>query len=220
MRMRCHCYLSLANIPHGWTSGWLRRRYIESLSGRSRYKKHGFDHRPYSRQVTEQLPLSGSLHSRQLVYLKAGNAASSENHDFLEVHFNVHCGCISQSSFGQLLLCTFNYYIMMCSWRIKNMKLYIWPIFTCVNRTFDTGYPVHVSLLPLWFVRSRNSVYFFVRFPLSDERTWVARQENSIGADGESLPTTQPSYISWDYKFTHDTLFMHLVLFNHPVYIL
>ena len=30
-------------------------------------------HRPYSRQVTEQLPLSGSLHSHQLVYLKAGN---------------------------------------------------------------------------------------------------------------------------------------------------
>ena len=38
------------------------------------------DHRPYSRQVTEQLPLSGSLHSHQLVYPKAGNASSSENH--------------------------------------------------------------------------------------------------------------------------------------------
>ena len=49
------------------------------------------------------------------------------------------------------------------------------------------------------FVRSRNSVYFLVRFPLSDERTWVA-QENSIGADGESLLTTQPSHIWWDYK--------------------
>ena len=42
----------------------------------------GLDHRPYSRQVTEQLPLSGSLHSHQLVYPKAGNAASSENHWF------------------------------------------------------------------------------------------------------------------------------------------
>ena len=120
--------------------------------------------------------------------------------DFLEVHFNVHCRCISQSPFGQLLLCTFNYYIMMCSGRMENIKLYIWPIFTCVNRTFDAGYPVHVSLLPLCFVRSRNSVYFLVRFPLSDERTWVARQENSIGADGESLLTTQPSHIWWDYK--------------------
>ena len=88
----------------------------------------------------------------------------------------------------------------MCSGRIKNIKLYIWPIFTCVNRTFDTGYPVYISLLPLCFVRSRNSVYFLVRFPLSDERTWVARQENSIGADGESLLTTQPSHIWWDYK--------------------
>ena len=39
-------------------------------------------HRPYSRQVTEQLPLSGSLHSHQQVYLKAGNAASSKNHWF------------------------------------------------------------------------------------------------------------------------------------------
>ena len=88
----------------------------------------------------------------------------------------------------------------MCSGRIKNIKLYIWPIFTCVNRTFDTGYPVHVSLLPLCFVRSRNSFYFLVRSPLSDERTWVARQENPIGADGESLLTTQPSHIWWDYK--------------------
>ena len=82
----------------------------------------------------------------------------------------------------------------------KNIKLYIWPLFTCVNRTFDTDYPVYVSLLPLCFVRSRNSVYFLVRFPLSDERTWVARQENSVGADGESLLTTQPSHIWWDYK--------------------
>ena len=87
----------------------------------------GYDlsHRPHSRQVTEQLPLSGSLHSHQLVYLKAGNAASSENHWFLEVHFNVHCCGMSQSSFGQLLLCTFNCSIMMCSGRIKNIKLYI-----------------------------------------------------------------------------------------------
>ena len=89
---------------------------------------------------------------------------------------------------------------MMCSGRIKNIKLYIWPIFNSVNRTFDTGYPVHVNLLPLCFVRSCNSVYFLVRFPLSDQRTWVARQENSIGADYESLLTTQPSHIWWDYK--------------------
>ena len=73
-------------------------------------------------------------------------------------------------------------------------------MFTCANRTFDTGYLVHVSLLPLCFVRSGNSVYFLVRFPLSDERTWVARQENSIGADGESLLTRQTSHICWDYK--------------------
>ena len=37
-------------------------------------------HRLYSRQVREQLHLSGSFHSQQLVYLKAGNVASSENH--------------------------------------------------------------------------------------------------------------------------------------------
>ena len=88
----------------------------------------------------------------------------------------------------------------MFSGRIKNIKLYIWPKFTCVNMTFHTGYPVHVSLLPSCFVRSRNSVYFLVRFPLSDERIWVAQQENSIGADGESLLTTQPSHIWWEYK--------------------
>ena len=44
-------------------------------------------HRPYSRQVTEQLPLSGSLHSHQLVYLKAGNLVTQRAPkiiDFLE----------------------------------------------------------------------------------------------------------------------------------------
>ena len=35
-------------------------------------------HRPYSRQVTEQLPLLGSFHSYQPAYLKASNAATSE----------------------------------------------------------------------------------------------------------------------------------------------
>ena len=88
----------------------------------------------------------------------------------------------------------------MRSGKVNTIKLYIWPIFTCVNRIFDTGYPVYGSLLPLCFVRSHNSVYFLVRFPLSDERTRVTRQENSIGADGESLLTTQPSHIWWDYK--------------------
>ena len=41
---------------------------------------------------------------------------------------------------------------------------------------------------------------FRCTFPISDEHTWVARPENSIGGDGESLLTTQPSHIWWDYK--------------------
>ena len=44
-------------------------------------------HRPYSRQVIEQLPLSGSFHSHQLIYLKASNAASSENQWFFRSSF-------------------------------------------------------------------------------------------------------------------------------------
>ena len=101
---------------------------------------------------------------------------------------------MSQSSFGQNLLCMFNSYITVCSGKIKNRKLCIWPIFTCINKTFDTGHPIHVNWLPLRVVRLRNSVYFVVRFPISDERTGVTWQENSIGVESESLltGTTQP----------------------------
>ena len=88
----------------------------------------------------------------------------------------------------------------MCLGRIKNRKLYIWPIFTCVNRTFGTGHSIHVNWLPLRVVRSRNSVNFIVHFPQSDERTWATWQENAIGADSESLLTAQPSHIWWDYN--------------------
>ena len=50
-----------------------------------------------------------------------------------------------------------------------------------------------------------NSVYFIVRFTLSDERTWATWQENSIGADSESLLVAQPSHIWWYYKnYTQD----------------
>ena len=127
-------------------------------------------------------------------------AARSENHwlfRILEIHFNVQCPCISQSSFDQHLLCIFSNDIMMCRGRIKNRKLYIWPIFTCVDRTFDTGHSIHVNWLPLRGVCSRNSVYFVVRFPLSDERSWATWQENSIGTDhrrytGQVTPGIQP----------------------------
>ena len=64
-------------------------------------------------------------------------------------------------------------------------------MFTCMNRTYDTGHPIHVNWLPLRVVRSCNSVYFVVRSPLSDGSTWVTWQENSIGTD---------SPICWDYK--------------------
>ena len=84
--------------------------------------------------------------------------------------------------------------------KVKNRKLYIWPIFTCINRTFDIGHPIHVNWLPLRVLRSRNNVYFIVRFPLSDERTWATWQENSIEADSESLLVAQPSHIWWYYK--------------------
>ena len=128
--------------------------------------------------------------------------------NFLEVNFNVHWRCISQSSFGQHLLCMFNNYITVCPGKIKNRKLYIWRIFTCINRTFDTGHPIHVNWLPLRVVRSRNSAYFVVRFPLSDERNWVTWQENSIGADSESLLAAQTSHIWWYHKnYTQDIIY-------------
>ena len=128
--------------------------------------------------------------------------------DFLDVHFNVHCPCMSQASFGQHLLCMFNNYITVCPGKIKNRKLYFWPIFTCINREFDTGHHIHVKWLPLRVVRSRNSVYFVVRFTLSDERTWVTWQENSIGAVSKSLFTPQPSHIWWYYKnYTQDNIY-------------
>ena len=80
--------------------------------------------------------------------------------------------------------------------------------FTCINRTFDTGHPIHVNWLPLRVVRSRNSVYFVVRFTLSDERNWVNWQENSMGADSESLFVAQPSHIWSDYKnYTWDIIY-------------
>ena len=94
----------------------------------------------------------------------------------------------------------FDNYITACPGKIKNRKLYIWPIFTCINRTFDTGHPIHVNWLPLCVVRSRNSVYFVVRFTLSYESNWGTWQENSIGADSESLLVAQPSQIWWDYN--------------------
>ena len=94
--------------------------------------------------------------------------------------------------FGQHLLCMFNNYITVCPGRIKNWKLYIWPILTRINRTFDTGHPIHVNWLPLRVSRSRNSVYFVVRLPLSDERTWVTRKFNRSRQRVAPHGTTQP----------------------------
>ena len=92
---------------------------------------------------------------------------------------------------------------------VSGENLYIWSIFTRINRTIDTGHPIHVNWLPLRVVRSRNSVYFIVRFPLFDERTWVTWQENSIGANSESLLTAQPSHIWWYYKnYTQDIIYV------------
>ena len=91
---------------------------------------------------------------------------------------------------------------------VSTFNAYIWPLFTCVNRTFDSSQPIHVNWLPLHAVHSRNSVYFVVHFPLSDECTWVSWQGNTIGADSESLLTAQPSDIWGDYKnFTKDIIY-------------
>ena len=103
------------------------------------------NHRPYSRQVTEQLLLSGSVHSHQLVYLKASNIASSENHWL----------------FIDWFWCTLSLYIALLLWSVPSLhvdqlyhgvsrenekqKRYIWPIFTCIDRTFYTGNPIHVN---------------------------------------------------------------------------
>ena len=57
--------------------------------------------RPHSCQVTEQLPLSDSFHSHQLVYFKASNVASSGNgalrhwgaHRWWMFHITLHSPC-------------------------------------------------------------------------------------------------------------------------------
>ena len=97
----------------------------------------------------------------------------------------------------------FNNYITVCHGRTKkNRKVYIWSIFIRMNRKFDTGDPIH--RIPLRVVRSRNSVYFVVRFPLSEERNvhgcLDTKRESSIGDDSESLLAARPSHIWWDYK--------------------
>ena len=102
----------------------------------------------------------------------------------------------------------FNNYITVCPGKSQKQKLCIWPIFTCINRTFDTGQPIHVNWFPLRGVGSRSSVYFVVRFSISDERTWVTWQENPIGADSELLPRAHPSHIWWCYKnYTQDIVY-------------
>ena len=66
-----------------------------------------------------------------------------------------------------------NNYITVCLGKNKNGKLYIWPIFTCINRTFDSIHPIHINWLTLRAVRSRNSVYFAVRFTLSAKHSHI-----------------------------------------------
>ena len=98
--------------------------------------------------------------------------------------------------------------ISLCApgeWKTGNC---IWTIFTRVNMIFDTRHPIHRNGLPLRVVRSWNNVYFIVRFPLSDESTWVNWQKNSIGTDSESLLTAQPSHIRRNYNnFTLDIIY-------------
>ena len=89
-------------------------------------------HRPHSGQVTKQLPWSSSFHSHKLVCLKASNVANSE---YLW-HFNVNGLCISHSSFGQHYACLT--IISRCVLRESRTENCIWPIFTCVRKTFDT----------------------------------------------------------------------------------
>ena len=79
---------------------------------------------------------------------------------------------LSESSFGQHLLCIFNSYITMFPGGIKAQKLYIWPMFTWVNKKFVTDNPSQVCLLTARFVRWRNGVYNFVCSPVSNERTY------------------------------------------------
>ena len=112
------------------------------------------------------------------------------------MHFNVHCRCIFQSSFGQHLLCMFNNYITMSPGRIKNWGLYFGQYLPAVRGQLAPVIPstsvACCALAPLW--------QFVVHFPQSDERTWVTWQENAIEADSESFLMEQPSHIWWDYK--------------------
>ena len=144
---------------------------------------------PHSRQVTEELSPPGRLHSHQLVhvvYLKADNATSSENQWLFRKSFS----CIFPLYDPSPLLLNIFYVSLTIISRCapeesKHTKLYIWSMFTWVKRTFGTGNPNRVTWLPVRFMHLRTSIYFLVHFT----RTCVIRQENSMGADGESLLT-------------------------------
>ena len=153
------------------------------------------------------------------VYLRPITRRAPKISDFLGSHLMYISIVWSQSSFGQHLLCIFNNYITMCPGRIIR-KLYIWLMFTWVKRTFDTGNPNRVTWLLVRFMHFRTSVYFLAHFTLSDERTCVTRQENSIGADGESSSRHNPAIFGEMTRIVHNTLFMHFVLFKQHVYIL
>ena len=110
----------------------------------------------------------------------------------------------------------------MCPGRIKNRKLYIWPIFTCINRIFDTGYPIHVNWLPLRVVRSRNSVYislYVSPYPMNVPE-WLDKKVNR-GRQRVALHGTNQSYlVRLQELHARPILFMHFVLLNHHVHML
>ena len=75
----------------------------------------GSNHRPYSRQVTEQLPLLGSFHSHQLAYLKAGNAASFEKWLTFQNFILMYIVVVYLSP---PLVSTFYAYVTIVSWHV------------------------------------------------------------------------------------------------------
>ena len=122
--------------------------------------------------------------------------------DFPGDRFNVHCHCIIAVLLWSILskYYIFNYYITMCPGRDKHRKLYIWSNIPELRGHLTKENPNQVSRLPMRFMRLCASVYFLVYFPLSDERTCVTRQGNSIAAGGESFLMAQPSHIWWGVK--------------------
>ena len=160
---------------------------------------------PYSRQVTEQLSLSGSFHSHQLVYRKAGNPASFENHCALEINL-MYIVVYLRPPLGSTCYACLTI-ISRCipgESKIENcifdQKHDIW------HRTFNPRKLTSVA----WCALAQQCIFHFTLPPI--RWTYLGELKRKFIRDN-------PAIFGKITRITHNTLFMHFVLLNHQFYI-